>query len=95
MIFRVDFLKELISFIIGIYILLSSIIKLSDAISLSKNTNNKKSIIASLLLVLVGIMCIAGKFIIPDAMITFLGIMLTLYSIISIIDVIVLNKKVN
>ena len=95
LIFRVDFLKELISFVIGIYIILSSIIKLSDAINIYKRTNlnNKGAIITSVILIIIGLMCIVGKFIIADMMVKFLGFMLVLYSIISIINLIFLNKN--
>ena len=95
LIIKVNFLKELISFIIGIYILLSSIIKLSENINLGKSLNTKLTgpVILSILGILIGILCIAGKFILPNAIVIYIGIMLIVYSIISIISLIMTNKK--
>ena len=41
LVFRVNFLKELISFIIGIYIVLSSVVKLQDALIKNKKVIKK------------------------------------------------------
>ena len=95
LIFKVDFLKELVSFIIGIYVLISSIIKLSECITLSKSLNTKMTgaLVLSLVGILIGIMLIVGKFLFPDIIITYVGIMLIIYSIISIVNVILVNRK--
>lgn len=95
LIFKVDFLKELVSLIIGVYILISSIIRLGECITLSKSLNTKLtgSTILSIVGILIGIMLIVGKFIFPDIIVTYVGIMLIVYSIISIINVILLNRK--
>lgn len=95
LVIKVDFLKELISFIIGIYILLSSILKLSESINLGKTLNTKLTgpVILSLVGILLGILCIVGRFIIPDAIVTYIGILLIIYSIISIVELILVNKK--
>ena len=95
LIIKVNFLKELISLIIGIYILLSSILKLSESINIGKTTGAKLNgpTILSLIGILIGILCIAGKFILPDVIVTYIGIMLILYSIISIAELILVNKK--
>lgn len=84
---KVDLLKELVSLIIGVYILLSSIIKLKY----SYNLKNKNTTIISIIGLIIGIMCILGKFLIPDIIVTFIGIMLIIYSLTSIIYLII-NK---
>ena len=95
LIFKVDFLKELVSFIIGIYILLSSIIKLLDSLELGKTLNAKLTgpIVLSCVGLFIGIMCIAGRFLFPDIIITYVGILLLIYSIISIVNLIILRRK--
>lgn len=95
LIIKVNFLKELVSFIIGIYILLSSVLKLSESINLGKNLNTKLTgpTVLSLIGIFIGILCIIGKFILPDMIITYIGILLIIYSIISIIELFMLNKK--
>ncbi len=95
LIFKVDFLKELVSFIIGIYILISSVIKLSECISLSKGLNTKLTgaLVLSFVGVLIGIMLIVGKFLFPDIIITYVGVMLIVYSIVSIINTVLVNRK--
>lgn len=95
LVFRVSVLKELISFIIGIYIVLSSILKLSESVSVGKkiNVKLKGATILSIIGIFIGILCIAGKFLIPDIIIKFIGIMLIIYSIISVVELILINKK--
>ena len=94
LIFRVDFLKELISFIIGIYIVLSSTLKLHEILVLQKKDNIKlnSSIIMTLILILLGILCILGKFLIPDLIVRVMGIILVIYSIMVIVNTIMLKR---
>ena len=95
LIFKVDFLKELISFIIGIYIVLSSILRLQESINVGKALNEKMNgaIILSILGIVIGIMCIVGKFIVTDMIVKYIGIMLIIYSIISFIELIMIKRK--
>ena len=95
LVFKVDFLKELISFVVGIYILLTSIIKLKEGIIIGRNLNTKLtgSIVLSILGILIGIMCIVGKIFLPDMIITYIGILLIIYSIISIANIIIIRRK--
>lgn len=95
LIFRVDFLKELISFIVGIYITLASIIKLYDVIITRKNNSIKLtgSLILSIIGLLIGLLCIAGKFLIPDIILKFIGYMLVVYSLIDTSNLIIIGKN--
>ncbi len=95
LIFKVGFLKELISFIIGIYIIFTSGIKLHESITVGKklNVKLKGATILSVVGIIIGILCIAGKFLIPDMIVKYIGILLIIYSIVSIIQLIFLNKK--
>lgn len=95
LVFKVDFLKELISFIIGIYIIFTSGIKLHESIMVGKNLNVKLkgATILAIVGIIIGLLCIAGKFLIPDMIVMYIGIMLIIYSVISIVELILLNKK--
>ncbi len=95
LIFKVDFLKELVSFIIGIYILLSSIIKLRECLNLKKELKVKMTgaLVLSIIGILIGIMCIVGKFIISDIIVKYIGIMLIIYSVISFIQLILVKRR--
>lgn len=95
LIFKVDFLKELVSFVIGIYIVLSSILRLHECISISKTLNIRitSATILSILGIVIGIMCIIGKFIVTDMIVKYLGIMLIIYSIISFIELVIVKRR--
>ena len=95
LIFRVNFLKELVSFIVGIYILLASVIKLYDYFVTKKNNNVKitSSLILSLIGVVIGILCIVGKFLLPDIILNFIGYMLVIYSLVDTSNLIILGKN--
>ena len=91
LIFRVNFLKELVSFIVGIYILLASIIKLYDYFVNKKNNNIKLT--SSLIGIVIGILCIVGKFLLPDIILNFIGYMLVIYSLVDTSNLIILGKN--
>ncbi len=95
LIFKVDFLKGLISFVVGIYILLSSILRLQECLDIKKTLNVKmtSAIVLSILGILVGILCIAGKFLVPDMIVTYIGVMLIIYSVISFVELIIIKRK--
>ena len=88
LVFRVEFLKELISFIVGIYIVLSSTLRLHELLTLQKkdNVKLKSPIIMTLVLIFLGLLCILGKFLIPDLIVRVIGVILIIYSIMMIIN---------
>ena len=96
LVFRVDFLKELISFIVGIYIVLSSTLKLHELLVLQKkdNVKLKESIIITLVLIFLGLLCILGKFLIPDLIVRVMGVILVIYSIMMIINARVVKRLI-
>lgn len=95
LIFKVEFLKGLISFIIGIYILLSSCLRLKECLDIKKSLNVKmtSAIVLSVLGIIIGMLCIAGKFLVPDMIVTYIGILLIVYSVISFIELIIVKRK--
>ena len=96
LVFRVNFLKELISFIVGIYIVLSSTLKLHEILVLQKkdNVKLKKPLIITLVLIFLGLLCILGKFLIPDLIVRVMGGILVVYSIMMIVNAKMVKKMI-
>ncbi len=96
LIFRANFLKEMISFIVGIYIVLASINGFINALSIYNSSGHKmnKPMIMYGLCLVIGILCILGKFILPDLILQFIGILMTVYGVMSIIStLLVVSEK--
>ena len=89
LIFKATFLRELLSFIVGIYILISAVASLTVAIKFMA----KNSIILSSICIVIGFLCIIGKFLLPDVFLQIIGVMLVAYSIINIINLILLKDN--
>lgn len=80
-------LSEVISFIVGIFILISSIMGLSYVLSNKESNNFNLSLGLSIAGILIGILCILGKFLIPSIILQFIGLMLIIYSILNIVSI--------
>ena len=95
LIVKSSFLKEFISFIIGVYILLSSISKLVEAIDIQKETgiSQKRSILLSAVGMGIAILCGIGKLIVPDMFLKLIGLLILLYGVINIVNLFILKKK--
>ena len=91
-----NFLKELISFIIGIYILLIGINSLITILKISKysKTNYNKSIILTIIGIIIGFLCLIGKFIVPDFFLRFIGILIICFGIINLLNTIMIDKTI-
>ena len=88
------FIREMISFVIGIYIILTSALQLSAILDFKRLTGIKtKSVILPIIGIIIGAFCISGDLLVPDAMIQYTGILLSIYSIIEIISVILFSNE--
>ena len=77
------FIKEVISIIVGIFLLVESIFRLQDALeSKSHNPNYKNALILAVIGIALGMLCIFGKIIIPDLLLQVFGIILIVFSIV-------------
>lgn len=89
-----DFLKELISVIIGIFLLIESIFRLQDSLnSKNYNPNYKNSLILAGIGVICGALCIFGKIVIPDLMIQILGVLLIVFAVVDMTGGIMITKS--
>ena len=76
-------IKEVISIVVGIFLLVESIFRLQDALESKKsNPNYKNPLILSVVGIALGMLCIFGKVIIPDLMLQVFGIILIIFSIV-------------
>ena len=81
--------SEIISFIIGGYIVLSSLNLLLDALELK---NNNIIIGLSIVEIIIGIFCILGKILIPNILLSMIGLLLMIYCVIYVIDSILMKN---
>jgi uncharacterized membrane protein HdeD (DUF308 family) len=76
-------IKEVISIVVGIFLLIESIFRLQDALESKKsNPNYKNPLILSIIGIVLGMLCIFGRIIIPDLMLQVFGIILIVFSIV-------------
>ena len=92
---RADFVKDAISFIIGVYIILSCSIQL---MSISALRHKTKLLLGSytwpVIGVIIGILCVTGQFIVPDALATVTGVALIIYGVVYLLGLITIEKAV-
>lgn len=79
---QTNFIKELISFVVGIFIIIESMLRLQDALKIRAINKElaKWPLILSCISLVCGILCILGKLLIPDAFLQILGVMLIVFS---------------
>ena len=94
LIFRASLLKELVSIIFGVLILIISITNLISALTLQKNTNIKqtKPIIIASIGGIIGLLCLTSKFILPDFFLQVVGAFIFVFGIMNIINSFLLKK---
>lgn len=85
---RPSIVNEFISFVIGIYVLVSCISDLSKA----KNSEKKTPKILSILGIVIGFLCILGKFLVPSFIMSLVALTLIICCIINIVDTILLGE---
>ena len=77
-----DFLKELISIVLGIFLLIESIFRLQDALNSKKfNPNYKNALVLAIIGVVCGALCIFGKIIVPDLVVQVIGVLLIVFAV--------------
>lgn len=88
------FLKELISIVIGIFLLIEGILRLQDTLnSKSYNKNYNNALILAIIGIVCGALCLFGKIIVPDLMIQVIGIMLIIFAIVDMTGGIMITKS--
>lgn len=90
---QTGFIKEAISFIIGIFIILISLVRLSDAMRLRTFSSAYRwPMTLSIIGIIAGVLCIVGKIMISDIFIQILGVMLIIFAVSNIANSLALNR---
>ena len=92
---QTDFIKESISFIVGIFIILESMLRMQDALIFRKShpDSYKVPFILAFIGLICGVLCILGKILIPDIMFQMLGAMLVIFAFADISSILTSNRK--
>lgn len=89
------FIKEVISVIVGVFLLVESIFRLQDALETkSVNPNYKNALILSIIGVACGALCIFGKIIIPNLILQAFGVVLIIFAFVDMAGGIMVYKAV-
>jgi Uncharacterized conserved protein len=93
---QTHFIKEVISFIVGIFIILESMLRIQDALMFRKSHPDsfKTPLILALIGLLCGVLCILGKILIPDIMFQVLGAMIVIFAFADISSILTSNRKI-
>jgi|GEM_PF-1713943 len=90
--FRIEVLKDLVSIFVGILIIISSLSSLVEAFAFRKIS--RANVVFPVLLAVVGIvcgvLCLIGKIIVPNVIMQYMGIMLIVYGVVSLLGTFIL-----
>ena len=89
---KADFVKEAISFIVGFYIVFSCMTQLMTLSALRRRDVPTKSYFWPVVGVIIGILCIVGRFIVPNALVAVAGIALIVYAVVYLIGLGMMNN---
>lgn len=87
-------IKDLISVVVGIYILVASMLKIKEALTLKKIGIDKwiTPFVLAVIELICAILCIFGNLIVPDLVIQFIGMVLVFYAVIDIVNAISVDQ---
>ena len=92
---RANFIKEAISFVVGVYIILTCSVQLLNISSLRRRTGLLVGSYAwSVIGIIVGALCVGGQFIIPDELARLTGVVLIIYAIVYLTGFVVVRSAV-
>ena len=90
-----NFIKEVISIIVGVFLLVEGIFRLQDALETKAfNPNYKNAIILSVIGIACGALCIFGKIVVPDLILQVFGVMLIIFAFVDMTGGILTYKAV-
>ncbi|MBQ3275403.1 DUF308 domain-containing protein [Candidatus Saccharibacteria bacterium] len=91
---RASFIKEAISFVIGVYIILTSSVQLLNLADVRRLLKAKiGSYLWPIVGIIVGILCVTGQFIIPNELARLTGVVLIIYAIVYLTGFITFSSK--
>lgn len=91
-IIKPETIASIIPLLLGIWMLINGVTKLSYALTLNKNKNAAGSIIISVLIVILGILLIFNPFAGAKTLVQILGIIIIIYSILDLAECLAIKK---
>ena len=88
LLFKQTIIADTISFIVGIFIIMSSIGNLITAVE-QKGKNYTMGLGLSITGIVIGILCIIGKLLIPNIVLQFIGVLLIIFGVTNFINVLI------
>ena len=92
-ILRPTIISEIMSFVIGLFIIITCIASLSRSLERKKD-GYKLNMWLSIVGIIIGILLILGKILIPNIILQFMGILLIVYGVINIINVLTMKTEI-
>ena len=89
---RPTIIAETLSFVIGILIIIMCIGSIASALEV-KGASYKISIGLAITGIVIGVLCLLGKILIPNIILEFIGVMLIIFSVVSIINAIITPRS--
>ena len=87
------FIREMISFVIGVYIIITSALQLSMILDFRRLTGTKtRSIILPVVGIIIGALRISGDILIPDELTRLTCVFLAIYSVVYLIGIVMISK---
>jgi len=90
-----NFIGSIIPFVLGIWMIINGIIKLSYSVTLNKNSNATNAIIISLVITICGLILVFNPFGGAKFMTQILGISLIVYSVLDLVECFTLKQTMN
>ncbi len=87
-------IASIIPLLLGIWMLINGVTKLSYALTLNKNKNAAGSIIISILIVILGILLIFNPFAGAKTLVQILGILIIIYSVLDLVECFAIKRIV-
>ena len=91
LIFQSSFIEAFFSILIGVILTISGIMNLQDALAIK--SENKTTLILSLITLICGVLCLFGKLMPIQIMVIFIGVVLVIYSLADIVQSTMVYKK--
>lgn len=92
LVIRPSIISEIISFVAGFFIVITSLVKLKNVLDNKTSPNYSKGLFLSIAGIVIGLLCIIGKLLIPNIILRFVGVMIMFYSMVNIMSIFLITK---
>lgn len=89
-----EIIASIIPLLLGVWMLVNGVTKLSYSLTINKNKNAASSIIISLIIVIIGILLIINPFSGAEKLVQILGITIIIYSVLDLLECLSIKKAI-